>query len=80
MPGLNSHVKSVLQCLAQSKSYKSIYYIGARELNLWIRKWQPTGEGNGNPRQYSCLENPRARGAWQAMVYRVAESDRTEVT
>ena len=23
------------------------------------------GEGNGNPRQYSCLENPMDRGAWQ---------------
>ena len=25
------------------------------------------GEGNGNPLQYSCLENPMDRGAWQAM-------------
>ena len=24
------------------------------------------GEGNGNPLQYSCLENPRDRGAWRA--------------
>ena len=27
------------------------------------------GEGNGNPLQYSCLENPRDRGAWQAAVH-----------
>ena len=26
------------------------------------------GEGNGNPLQYSCLENPMARGAWRAIV------------
>ena len=26
----------------------------------------PLGEGNGNPLQYSCLENPMDRGAWQA--------------
>ena len=26
------------------------------------------GEGNGNPLQYSCLENPMDRGAWQATV------------
>ena len=26
-------------------------------------------DGNGNPLQYSCLENPMDRGAWQAMVY-----------
>ena len=33
-------------------------------------------EGNGNPLQYSCLENPMDRGAWQATVHGVAkESD-----
>ena len=29
------------------------------------------GEGNGNSLQYSCLENPTDRGAWQAIVYGV---------
>ena len=32
------------------------------------------GEGNGNPLQYSCLENPRGRGAWWAEVYGVTQS------
>ena len=32
------------------------------------------GEGHGNPLQYSCLENLIDRGAWWAMVYRVAKS------
>ena len=32
------------------------------------------GGGNGNPHQYSCLENSENRGAWQATVYRVAKS------
>ena len=32
------------------------------------------GEGNDNPLQYSCLENPMDRGAWRATVHRVAES------
>ena len=32
------------------------------------------GEGNGNPLQYPCLENPVDRGAWQAAVHGVAES------
>ena len=32
------------------------------------------GEGNGNPLQCSCLENPRVRGAWWAAVYGVAQS------
>ena len=30
------------------------------------------GEGSGNPFQYSCLENPMNRGAWQATVHGVA--------
>ena len=32
------------------------------------------GEGNGNLLQYSCLENPMDRGAWQATVHKVAKS------
>ena len=35
------------------------------------------GEGHGNPLQYSCLENSIDRGAWQAIVYGVAELDTT---
>ena len=30
--------------------------------------------GNGNPGQYSCLENPMDRGAWWATVHKVAKS------
>ena len=33
-----------------------------------------TGEGNGNPLQYSCLENPRDGGSWWAAVYGVTQS------
>ena len=33
-----------------------------------------TGEGNGNPLQCSCLENPRDGGAWWAAIYGVAQS------
>ena len=32
------------------------------------------GEGNGNSLQYSCLENPRDRGAWWAAIYGIAQS------
>ena len=33
-----------------------------------------TEEGHGNALQYSCLENPMDRGAWQAIVHRAAKS------
>ena len=38
------------------------------------------GGGHGNPLQYSCLEKPMVREAWQATVHGVTESDMTEVT
>ena len=44
----------------------------------WTLNWQIlshcTGEGNGTPLQYSCLENPKDRGAWYAAVHGVAKS------
>ena len=42
------------------------------------RRGRSPGGGYGNPLQYSCLENPLHRGAWQAIVFGVAnESDMT---
>ena len=38
------------------------------------------GGGHGNPLQYSCLGNPKDRGAWWATVHVAAESDTTEAT
>ena len=40
---------------------------------LWAVFWY-SGEGNGTPLQYSCLENPMDRGAWEAAVHGVAKS------
>ena len=37
-------------------------------------------EGIGYPLQYSCLENPKDRGAWWATAHKIAESDTTEAT
>ena len=37
------------------------------------------GEGNGNPLQYSCLENPKDGGAWWALVHGVTKS-RTQLS
>ena len=36
------------------------------------------GEGNGNPLQVSCLENPKERSTWQAAVHGIVESDTIE--
>ena len=36
--------------------------------------WKDIGVGNGNPPQYSCLENPMDGGAWWAAVHGVAKS------
>ena len=39
-----------------------------------IPRLERSGEGNGNPLQYSCLENPMDRGAWWPTAHRVAKS------
>ena len=33
-----------------------------------------SGGGHGNPLQYSCLENPKDRGAWRSRVHRVTKN------
>ena len=44
-----------------------------------IPEWERfSGEGNGNPIQHSCLENPMDRTAWQATVLGVTESNATK--
>ena len=52
----------------------------AGDTGLIPRSGRLPGGGNGNPLQYSCLENPMDRGAGQAIVHRVAESDMTKAT
>ena len=58
--------------------------MGRKELDMteWLHfhfSLSCTGEGNGNPLQCSCLENPRDGGAWWAAIYGVAQSQ-TQLT
>ena len=50
----------------------SVYNVGDPGLSPGLGR--SPGEGNGNPLQYYCLENPMDRGAWQAAVYGVTKS------
>ena len=51
----------------------------AGDLGLIPGSGRSSGEGNGNPLQYSCLENYMDRGAWWATVHKSCkESDTTE--
>ena len=47
------------------------------DLHLIPGSGRSSGEGNGYPLQHSCLEHSMDRGAWQATVHGVAESDMT---
>ena len=49
-----------------------------RDLGLIPGPGRSPGEGNGNPLQYSCLENPMDKGAWRATVQRVTKPNTTE--
>ena len=54
--------------------------LAMQEMRVQSLGWEdPLEKENGNPLQYSCLENPMDRGVWQATVHRVAQSwDMTE--
>ena len=47
---------------------------GVKDMNSIPGLERSPGGGNGNPLQYSYLENPMDRGVWQAMVHRIAKS------
>ena len=44
------------------------------DLGVIPRSGRSPGEGNGNPLQYSCLENPMDRGVWRATVHGVTKN------
>ena len=67
----------LIECLILSY-FNRMFYSVAGDSGSTPGSGRSPGEGNGNPLQYSCLENPMNRGAWQATVCGVAESDTTE--
>ena len=75
-----THV-SCCQCLKESinvekeaRSHQTPEATVYPEMSLWSILSKRVGEGNGNPLQYSCLENPMGGGAWWAAVHGVAKS------
>ena len=66
--------------VTKSQTQLSDWTISVSEKNLkkyiyiYIYIYAKLGEGNGNPLQYSCLENPMDRGAWWAAVQGVSKS------
>ena len=67
LPGKSHGRRSLVGC-SQWRRYES-------DTTEWLHfHFSCTGEGDGNPLQYSCLENPRDGGAWWAAIYVVAQS------
>ena len=60
----------------RSVGKESTYNAG--DLGLIPGSGRSPGEGNGNPLQYSCLQNPMDRRAWRATVHGAQESDMAE--
>ena len=59
----------------EAQMVKCVLYPAMRETRVQSLGWKyPLEKGNGNPLQYSCLENSMDRGAWEATVHGVAKS------
>ena len=70
--GIPDHL-TCLQGFPGSSDGKASAY-NAEDLGSIPMSGRSPGEGNGNPLQYSCLENPVDRGAWWAAAHRVTKS------
>ena len=72
--------ESACQCRGCKRQSKETQANGRRSKGSISGSGRASGVGNGHPLQYPCLENSMDRGAQQATVHRVAESDMTEHT
>ena len=71
------NIYHVSLAVRKGKGYliRFLEFFSQMQLFLWkTRNSSQIGESNGNPLQYSCLENPMYGGAWQAAVHGVARS------
>ena len=77
---LISWLQSPSAVILEPKKIKSVTVsiVSPSEMQVESRSGRSPGGGHGNRLQYSCLENPIDRGAWQATVHGVAELDMTE--
>ena len=69
---IRSPSKNIKQAVGGSDGKESAYYAG--DLDLIPGSGRSPGEGNGNPLQYSCLENSMDRRPWQAIDHGVTKS------
>ena len=70
---LRGFMRVVLAGFPGSSDGKAVAY-NAGDPGLIPGSGRSPGEGNGNPLQYPCLENPMDRGAWRATVHGVSKS------
>ena len=70
---IQEFIFSLLLCFPGASDHKESA-CSAGDPDFILGSGRSPGEGNGNPLQYSCLENPMDRGAWQATVHGVAKN------
>ena len=73
-----SSAKNWASLVAQMLNRLPVSACNVGDLSLIPESGKSPGEGNGNPLQYACLENPMGGGAWWATIHGVAKS-RTQV-
>ena len=86
MQVMNGQAKDIWLYIIEMKHHDHISVSSPQDSGNWMQSSFTlviyvsiiSGERNGNPLQYSCLENPMDRGAWWTTVHGVTESDTTE--
>ena len=72
MTSITLYPLTLLEFNSYSGAKESAFHAG--DQGSILGSGRPPREGNGNPLQYSCLENSMDRGAWQTIVHGVARS------